>query len=352
MTKQTWTAAVSALLFVVAAAFVAMWPVEFVTLSPGASHDLLAEHDGVPVVQVEQEGAPETTASTGRMLVPTVAITSADAPVSLPEVLFAYWAPDRDVHPREYVYPPRSSATDVRAREAQLMATSQADAAAAALRAAGFEVDQVPMVQSVSSTGPAVDKLFPGDFVLAVDDIETPTVAEARAVIEARAIGQEVQFTVLRDREPVVVKVDTAASKTNVGVPVWGGNLVMGYSYAPRISVALDPGVGGASAGLMMALAIFDTVTPGDLPGGRTIAGTGAIDGSGMVSQVSGVREKLAAAERDGAEVFFVPAANCSDFVDLASPVRVVSVASLEDTINSLELLADPATEGLVKGCA
>ena len=30
----------------------------------------------------------------------TVAITSADAPVSLPEVLFAYWAPDRDVHPR------------------------------------------------------------------------------------------------------------------------------------------------------------------------------------------------------------------------------------------------------------
>ena len=51
------------------------------------------------------------------------------------------------------------------------------------------------------------------------------------------------------------------------------------------------------------------------------------------------------------AHVFFVPAANCGDLADIASPVRVVSVDSLEDTINSLEMLADPATEGLVKGC-
>ena len=348
MTKQTWTAAVSALLFVVAAAIVAMWPVGFVTLSPGPTHDLLAAPEGVPVVRVQ---GLETFESSGHVLVTTAAMTGADAPVSLPEVLYAHWAPDRDVYPREHVYPARTSADDIRARDAQLMASSQADAAAAALRAAGIEVDQIPMVQTVSSTGPAADKLFPGDFVLAIDDTPTPTVADARAAIEARAAGQEVQFTVLRDREPVVVKIDTAPSKTNGLLPVWGGNLVMGYSYAPRIELALDPSLGGTNAGLMMALAVFDKITPGDLAGGRTVAGTGAIDGSGVVTRVSGVREKLAGAERDGADVFFVPAANCGDLADIASPVRVVSVASLEDTINSLEMLADPATEGLVKGC-
>ena len=349
MTKQTWTAAVSALLFVVAAAFVAMWPVDFVAVSPGSTHDLLARRDGVPVVKVADL---ETFPSSGRILVSTVSTTRSDAPVSLPEVVYAHWAPDRDVYAREHVYPPRTTEADVRSRDAQEMATSQADAAAAALRAAGVEVQQIPMVQSVSSTGPAADKLFPGDFVLAIDDTPTPTVADARAAIESRAIGQEVLFRVLRDREVLVVKVDTAPSKTNVGVPVWGGNLVMGYSYRPRIELALDPSLGGSSAGLMMALAIFDTITPGDLVGGRAVAGTGDIDGAGAISGVSGVREMLAAAERDGAEVFLLPAANCADLAGAPTSTRLVSVSTLEDTINSLDMLADSATEGLVKGCA
>lgn len=349
MTKQTWTAAVSALLFVIAAAFVAMWPVDFVTVSPGATHNLLGEREGVPVVSVE---GVETFPSDGRILVTTASMTRPDAPVSLPEVLYAHWVPDRDVYQREQVYPTRTSEAELRAREAQQMAASQSGAAAAALRAAGNQVEQIPMVQSVSSTGPAADKLFPGDFVLAVDDVPTPTVADARAAIESRAIGQEVLFRILRDREVLVVKVDTAPSKTNVGVPVWGGNLVMGYSYTPRVHLALDPSLGGPSAGLMMALAIFDTITPGDLVGGRIIAGTGDIDGAGMISGVSGVREKLSGAERDGADVFFVPAANCADLNNVRTSTRLVSVSTLEDTINSLEMLADPATEGLVKGCA
>lgn len=349
MTKQTWTAAVSALLFVVAAAFVAMWPVDFVTVSPGTTHDLLAEHDGVSVVQVTDL---QTFRSAGSILVTTVSMTRSDTLVSLPEVLYAHWAQDRDVYPREHVYAARDSEAELRARDAQQMVASQADAAAAALRASGNQVEQIPMVQSVASTGPAAEKLFPGDFVLAIDDTPTPTVADARAAIERRAIGEEVLFHILRDREELVVKVDTAPSKTNVGVPVWGGNLVMGYSYRPRIDLAVDPAWGGTSAGLMMALAIFDTITPGDLVGGRTVAGTGEIDGAGMVSGVSGVREKLSAAARDGADVFFLPAANCGDLVGVETPTRLVSVSTLEDTIRSLELLADPATEGLVKGCA
>ena len=175
MTRQTWTAAVSALLFVIAAAIIAMTPVPFVTYSPGATHELLSPSGGEPVIAVE---GLDTFESAGQMLVPTVSITRPDAPVSLPEVLYAHWAPDREVYPREYVYPARTNATDVRNREAQQMATSRADAAAAALRAAGIEVEQIPMVQTVSSTGPAADKLFPGDFVLAIDDTPTPTVAD------------------------------------------------------------------------------------------------------------------------------------------------------------------------------
>lgn len=349
MTKQTWTAAVSALIFVLAAAVMAITPAPYVTLSPGGTHDLLAQRtDGSSVVSVE--GIP-TYESTGQLRVTTAGVTQADAVVSLPELLYAHWAPEREVLPREALYPPRSSTSEVRAREIQLMATSQADAAAAALRAAGVEVRQMPMVQSVASVGPAVDKLFPGDFVLAIDDVPTPNIATVRTEIEKRGIGQSVTFTVLRDREPVVVTLDTAASKTQVGVPVWGGNLVMGHSYRPRVEIALDPSVGGSSAGLMMALAIFDRVTPGDLIGSRSVAGTGDIDGAGNVTESGGVREKLVAAERAGVEVFVVPEGNCADLAGLTTRMRVVSVTTLDDAINALDALADTSTQGLVGGC-
>lgn len=348
MTRQTWTAAVSALLFVVAAAILAMTPVSFVTYSPGATHELLSSADGEEVIAVN---GLETFGSAGHMLVTTVSVTRADAPVSLPEVLYAYWTPDREVFPREYVYPVRSSATDIRNRDAQLMVTSQADAAAAALRAAGITVEQIPMVQSVASTGPAADKLFPGDFVLAIDGVATPTVADVREAVESRGIGQSVTFTVRRDRQERAVSIDTAASKTQAGVPVWGGNLAMGYSYAPRVKIQLDPALGGSSAGLMLALAIFERITPGEVAGERVVAGTGAIDGAGTVSRVGGVREKLAGAARAGADIFFVPAENCPDLVGVDPGVRVVSVATLEGAINSLDMLNDPATEQLVRGC-
>ncbi|MDO5535036.1 MAG: PDZ domain-containing protein [Propionibacteriaceae bacterium] len=349
MTKQTWTAAVSALIFVVAAAVVAMTPVPFVAFGPGNTYDLLAETDGMAAVQVD---GLETFPSPGRILVTSVSASQPDAPVSLPESVIAHAATERQVYPREYVYPARATVAEIRTRESQQMATSQTDAAAAALRAAGIEVERIPMIQSVASTGPAEGRLFPGDFVLAIDDTPTTTADQVRQAIENRPIGQKVLFTVLRDRERLVVNVDTTNSKTNASLPVWGGQVGMGYSYAPQVHLTLPPELGGTSAGLMLALGIYDRITPDNLAGGRTVAGTGAIDGAGVVTGVRGVREKLIAAERARADVFFVPDANCSDLAETTSSVRVVSVASLEDAINSLDLLADPSTEGLVKGCS
>ena len=56
--------------------------------------------------------------------------------------------------------------------------------------------------------------------------------------------------------------------------------------------------------------------------------------------------------ERAQAQIFFVPAGNCADLMGATSTSRIVSVSTLEDAISSLDLLADPATEGLVKGCS
>lgn len=102
--------------------------------------------------------------------------------------------------------------------------------------------------------------------------------------------------------------------------------------------------VGGPSAGLLFSLGIVDKLdgngSGGDLTGGRSIAGTGTIDADGKVGAVGGVALKTQAAQRDGASVFLVPAAECADAQsELPEGLRLIPVSSLTDAVNSLRAL-------------
>lgn len=349
MTRQTWTAAVSAVWFLVLAIVIALAPSPFVTYAPGSTYELLGQAEGQDVIQVE--GLP-THAATGQIRAATVDVTPLNASVALPEVLYAHWAPDRDAIPREWHYPTRTSLAELRDRESQRLSSAQMNAAAAALRAAGVAVQQIPMVSTVAQAGPAIDLMLPGDFVLAVDGRPCSTVEEVRAAVEARTAGDPVVLTVLRGTETLTVTIQTTASSTRQNVPVWGGTLVMGFSYAPIITFHLDPAMGGGSGGMMLALATFDRVTDGGLVGDLVVAGSGVIDGAGNISRAEGIPEKLAAAERDGAEVFLIPLANCADVTGIQTRMRLVSVGTLDDAIASVDALNSPDTEALVEGCS
>ncbi|KAB1986825.1 S16 family serine protease [Streptomyces triticiradicis] len=99
--------------------------------------------------------------------------------------------------------------------------------------------------------------------------------------------------------------------------------------------------VGGPSAGLLFSLGIVDKLdgdgSGGDLTGGRVVAGTGTIDADGKVGAVGGVSLKTQAARRDGATVFLVPKAECSDAkAELPKGLRLIPVTDLEGAVNSL----------------
>lgn len=92
--------------------------------------------------------------------------------------------------------------------------------------------------------------------------------------------------------------------------------------------------VGGASAGLMLTLALIDAATPGDLTGGKVIAGTGTVNSLAEVGSVTGVPFKVAGALDTGAEVFFTPHRRYDEAVTAAEgtdlevvPVQYVSGA-------------------------
>ena len=68
--------------------------------------------------------------------------------------------------------------------------------------------------------------------------------------------------------------------------------------------------VGGPSAGLMMALNVYNNLIPQDITNSMIIAGTGTIEIDGSVGPVGGIKQKIIAAKRAGAELIIVPNAN------------------------------------------
>ena len=348
MTRQTWTALVSAIVFVACAAGLALIPTPYITWSPGSTTDVLSAPGGKPTVEITEVRTYDTP---GELDLTTVSVTTSDSRLALPEALIAYWLPDRDTLPRESVYQPGKSADQVEAEEAQMMQSSQNEAVVAALRAADQPVTERVQVGAVTINGPAQDRLKPGDFVVAVDDVAVKRYDQVAELVRKHKVGDSVSFVVDRGRQRLSVSIIAGASRNNPDVAAVGISVQPGYSHTAQVGFGIDPEIGGPSAGLIFALAIYDRLTPAPLVDGRHVAGTGEIDVDGNVGAIGGINQKIVGAEKAGATIFLVPAANCTDVATGVTDLRLVKVDTLETAISALTDLGDPAMAASVPGC-
>ena len=339
-------AVVSSALFVLLAAGLILIPVPFVTWRPGQTVDVMGSTDEGPLIEIS--GIP-TSNSGGKLLMTTVSTTRVDSGISLPEALLAHIAADSDALPREVVYPAGKSNAEVQNEAVAMMDSSRVNAIVAALRAAGQAVTEMPMVSSVSLSGPANGQLRPGDLIEAVDGSEVTTNEEVKTAIQTRAVGDPIVFRVMRGGNSENVTVTTVTERD--GAPYLGISLSIGYRYAPSISYRIDSSIVGPSAGLVFALAIYDRITAGVLRGGRVVAGTGQVDAAGKVSGIGGIREKIKGAEAAGAKLFLMPASNCADLGDLRTDLRLVPVGTLKDAIAVLQLVNEGQSTQEVPSC-
>lgn len=339
VTRETQTSFVAAACFVALAVLLALVPVPFVTWSPGGVTDTLGAVDATPIITVA--GTP-TYPTSGRLDLTTVGVTSADARLSLPQAVAAYWLPRRDALPRDAVYAPGETAEEAERADVEQMDTAQDAAVVAALRQAGQRVVERPAVVGITVGGPAHTWLRPGDLVLTVDRTPVASPDAVSAAVRRHRPGEEVAFGVLRDGTRTVVRVRSGPSPTDPRTAAVGITVGPGYDYRPRIDFDLGQQIGGPSAGLVFALAIYDKITPGPLLAGRHLAGTGTITATGEVGAIGGIQEKVAAAEEAEAEVFLVPAPNCADVAGLRTDLTLVRVATLPEGVAALETLAGP----------
>jgi PDZ domain-containing protein len=134
--------------------------------------------------------------------------------------------------------------------------------------------------------------------------------------------------------------------KTALGPAEAPPGSLLGVLLDPQVELPVDvdfdiENIGGPSAGTMFALGIVDTLTPGEMTGGKSIAGTGTMDLAGNVGPIGGIRQKLVGASQAGAKWFLAPAGNCDEVVGhVPAGLDVVQVGTLGEARDAVEAIA------------
>lgn len=318
-------------------------PLPYVVYRPGLTLDVLGEDDGHPVVEVS--GMPVYPPD-GQLRMVTVSVTRPDTKMTLPGLLVAWFDRHDAVYPWDAVYQSGTSNADSESEGAAQMSSSQDIASGIALREGGVDVKAEVSIGQVEPGSPADGKLQSGDIVDRVDGEKVTSADQLSEVVRATAAGDSRTFTIERAgaKRDVVLR----PTKREDGSPRVGVTLNERFLNLPvDVKLNIAPDIGGPSAGLMFSLAIYDTLTPGALTGGHEIAGTGEIETNGAVGEIGGIQQKIAGADRDGAELFLVPPGNCSEALGADNgDMRLVKADTMHDAVEAIKAwVADPRAD-------
>lgn len=335
-----WALAVAMVVLLV----ITFLPTSYVIQRPGPVYNTLgsAENaDGEEVPLISVEGA-DTYPTGGALDLLTVQVQgNRERTPSWFELASAWFDPSRAVLPLDAVFPEGQTTEERNEESAQMMVDSQQEATAAALTELGYDVGAQLSVHSLIDGAAAEGILEPGDVILEANGTTVRDAAALRRVIND-GDGAPVELLVERDGEEETVAV-TPEESTVDDETTWliGVNLITDYDFPIDVTIQLN-NVGGPSAGMMFALGIVDTLTPGELNGGERVAGTGTIAGDGTVGPIGGIRQKLWGARDAGAEWFLAPEANCDEVVGhIPGDLRVFAVEDLDDALDVLTAVRD-----------
>lgn len=327
--------------------------------APGPTWNVLA---AVPGDDSDQSVITVTGAQTypaeGALRMTTVSVSGCPGyPVTLFDVVGAWLSPNKTILERDQVCPPSLSQQDVEETNQAQMTSSQNTAVVAALMETGMATR---MVLTVEGTGPEQTEgmLQKGDILTSITPAggqatPTTTYTALRELLTTVPVGTTVELGIERDGEPMTVSLTTITppDANSDGSPDSEGSLLGVYLSAEADSdIEATFGlskVGGPSAGSMFALGIVDELTPGDLTGGKDIAGTGTIALDGSIGPIGGIEQKMAGAKTDGSGYFLAPASNCADVVgNVPDGLEVYAVSTLHEAVTTVEAIAADDTSG------
>jgi Lon-like protease len=305
---------------------------------PGIAKEL------APIIQVEDRKEGK-----GSFMLTTVRMGKANIYSYAEAKLFDYV----ELYPVDAILHETETQDEYNARQLHMMAGSKLNAIEVAYKKAGYPVEYeykgVYVVQVIPDM-PAEGKLLPGDRIIEVDSQKFASSESFIEYVGSKKAGNHVELTIKRNNKTEKVKVTLQAfqedpKKVGIGISLVDDKEII---VNPKVTVKTDE-IGGPSAGLMFALEIYDQLMEEDFTKGYKIAGTGTIDSKGAVGPIGGIDQKIVAADKAGAEIFFAPnekgihdsnynlAVKTVNEID--SKMKIVPVDLIDDAINYLQKL-------------
>lgn len=258
-----------------------------------------------------------------------------------------------EIYPQGMILSKKETEEEYNVRQLHLMASSKLNAIEVAYRKAGLPVQydyKGIYVMGVMEGMPAAGKLKAGDRVYKVDGHTFPSSKEFIDYVGSKHPGEKVTLTYTRDDAEDTVTLALQPFKddlTKVGI---GISLVDDKEIVvdPKVNIKTDD-IGGPSAGLMFSLEIYNQLTKEDLTKGYQIAGTGTIEPDGQVGPIGGIEQKIVAADKAGAEIFFAPnekGAKKSNYLDavktgrdIGTKMKIVPIDTFDEAVFYLKKL-------------
>lgn len=320
---------------IVIAAGLSFIPLPYVVLQPGPITNTLGKLDGKPIIEIK--GATAYPAK-GALDFTTVRVVGGPGVrVNVFTLAVAALRDDQEVFKREEIYPEATTREEIQQENAAEMVDSQEVASAVALRETGHTVPEHVVVSQVPDGSPAKGVLESGDEFVSIAGTPARDAASVQTAVRAQKAGSSVTVVVKRKGVEKTLSVPT---RDNKGATIIG--VLLGRTYDLPIDVTIAAGgVGGPSAGTMFTLATYDLLTPGDLTGGKKIAGTGTMEPDESVGPIGGIRQKLHGARDGGADYFLTPADNCKEVVGhIPDGLTVVRIGNFDDAVGAVKAIA------------
>lgn len=348
-------------------------PSSYVKEGPGPLFDVLGTYQEKDVIEVS--GAPSYK-TFGKMNMTTVSVSGGPyTELSGAEAFYGWLAFDGNrslVVPTDALYPHVSHEQATAATGAQ-MADSQTQAKVAAMRQLKMAVTEKVQVLSTVEGSPAASALKADDRIVKVGEKQIETLTDVPKAVNA-SNGSPIDVTVERGGKQQTFKL-TPVRASDDSRWILGAGLKQSYDLPAHVQYNLD-GVGGPSAGLMLALGTVDKLSEGTLladedaggdPYRSYISGTGTIDANGKVGAIGGIKYKILATGRYGARYFLAPKENCDSIVKMqaqdpdlfnyyhagqvSGTMTVIPVSTLDEAVKTVEAIKSGTPDDSLPRC-
>ena len=245
-----------------------------------------------------------------------------------------------DLYPREVILPDGVTPQELSEISIQNMITSENVAIAVALDSLNYEIQSEGdgvLVVGLLDDSPVKDKLIKDDLIVSINNQLVRSTSEFISKLRTYEIGDIVNIGLIRNEKELSIETKLIEHVEYENEPMVGFLAsTPNQQFIFPFEVDIETGnVGGPSAGMMMALNVYNLLTEEDITNGRKIAGTGTIEIDGSIGPVGGVKQKVIAAKRANASLILVPNANYSEASIYSDEnTSIVAVDTFEEALD------------------